>query len=81
MGASLQRCAAIVLRQVYLVRGSVARLVPLFAWVGVDMLLWGFITRYLNAVSHAGLDFVGAPGDPVLAVAAGRVRSVRRPVA
>jgi ABC-2 type transport system permease protein len=31
---------------------------PLFVWVAVDMVLWGFITRYLNAVSKAGLDFV-----------------------
>lgn len=39
------RTSAIVLRQFYLVRGSISRLVPLFVWVGVDMVLWGFITR------------------------------------
>jgi len=55
---SYRRTAAIVLRQFYLVRGSVARLVPLFAWVAVDMVLWGFITRYLNTVSASGLNFV-----------------------
>jgi len=55
---SYRRTAAIVLRQVYLMRGSVARLLPLFAWVAVDMVLWGFITRYLNAVTRADLDFV-----------------------
>ncbi len=54
----LRRTFAIALRQFYLVRGSVARLVPLFAWVAVDMVLWGFITRYLNAVSASRLDFV-----------------------
>ncbi len=53
-----RRTAAIALRQFYLVRGSVARLVPLFAWVAIDMVLWGFITRYLNAVSSSRLDFV-----------------------
>jgi ABC-2 type transport system permease protein len=53
-----RRAAAIVLRQAYLVRGSVARVLPLFIWVAVDMVLWGFITRYLNTVSHAGVDFV-----------------------
>ncbi|MDE3156611.1 MAG: ABC transporter permease [Acidobacteriota bacterium] len=57
-GRFVQRSGAIVLRQAYLMRGSVARLVPLFAWVAVDMVLWGFITRYLNDVSHAGLNFV-----------------------
>jgi ABC-2 type transport system permease protein len=56
----LDRTAAIVLRQAYLLRGSPARVVPLFAWVGIDVVLWGFITRYLNSVSAAGLDFVPA---------------------
>jgi ABC-2 type transport system permease protein len=54
----LHRTAAIVLRQYYLVRGSVSRVVPLFAWVAVDVVLWGFITRYLNAVTSGGPDFV-----------------------
>lgn len=55
---SLNRVAAIALRQFYLIRGSVARVIPLFAWVAVDMILWGFITRYLNSVSSPGFNFV-----------------------
>jgi ABC-2 type transport system permease protein len=55
---TLHRTAAIVLRQFYLLRGSPARVLPLFAWVGIDMVLWGFITRYLNTVSAAGFNFV-----------------------
>src|SRR3954451_12694337 len=39
-------------------RGSPARVLPLFAWVGIDMVLWGFITKYLNAITSAGFDFV-----------------------
>jgi len=54
----LNHILAIVLRQYYLMRGSVARLLPLFAWVAVDILLWGFITRYLNRVAEAGFNFV-----------------------
>ena len=54
------RMAAIVLRQFYLFRGSAARLVPLFVWVGVDMVLWGFITRYLNSIAASGFNFVPA---------------------
>src|SRR5512136_1198503 len=54
----LRRTAAIVLRHFYLLRGSPARVVPLFAWVAVDIVLWGFITRYLNAVASPGFDFV-----------------------
>lgn len=52
------RTAAIMLRQFYLLRGSPARVLPLFAWVGIDMVLWGFITRYLNTVAAAGFNFV-----------------------
>ena len=53
-----RRVAALVLRQLYLLRGSPARILPLFAWVAIDVVLWGFITRYLNAVSAARFDFV-----------------------
>jgi ABC-2 type transport system permease protein len=52
------RAGAIVLRHFYLVSGSPARVLPLFAWVAIDMVLWGFITKYLNTVSAAGFDFV-----------------------
>ncbi len=52
------RIAAIVVRQFHLLRGSPARVVPLFAWVAVDVILWGFITRFLDAVSAATFDFV-----------------------
>ena len=27
-------------------------------WVAIDIVLWGFITRYLNAVSGSGMNFV-----------------------
>ncbi len=52
-----RRVSAIVLRQAYLLRGSPARVLPLFAWVAIDIVLWGFITKFLNQVAP-GLDFV-----------------------
>lgn len=55
-----RRIAAIVLRQFYLLRGSTARFVPLFVWVGLDMVLWGFMTRYLNSIAQPGFNFVPA---------------------
>ena len=55
---SITRTLAVVLRQAYLIRGSFSRMFPLFAWVAIDMVLWGFITRYLNSVSSSGFDFV-----------------------
>jgi ABC-2 type transport system permease protein len=57
---NLSRVAAIVLRQFYLLRGSPQRVLPMFAWVAIDIVLWGFITRYLNSVAHSGFNFVGA---------------------
>jgi ABC-2 type transport system permease protein len=54
----LQPVAGIALRQFYLMRGSPTRLLPMFAWVAVDIVLWGFITRYLNSVSGSGINFV-----------------------
>jgi ABC-2 type transport system permease protein len=52
------RIAAIALRQLYLMQGSFARVLPLFIWVAIDIVLWGFMTRYLNNVTAAGLDFI-----------------------
>jgi ABC-2 type transport system permease protein len=55
---NVRRTAAIMLRQMYLMRGSPARILPMFAWVAVDIVLWGFITRYLNAITAHSFHFV-----------------------
>ncbi len=55
---SSNRIAGIVLRQYYLLRGSPARVLPLFAWVAIDIVLWGFISKYLNSVASAKFNFV-----------------------
>lgn len=52
------RIGAIVLRQFYLMRGSISRVLPLFVWAGIDIVLWGFITKYLNAITSSGVNFV-----------------------
>jgi ABC-2 type transport system permease protein len=57
---NFRRVSAVVLRQFYLLSGSPSRVLPLFMWVMIDMILWGFITRYLNAFTHSGFDFVPA---------------------
>ena len=53
-----RRVSAVVLRQAFLLRGSPARVLPIFAWIAIDIVLWGFITRYLNSVTAPGFDFV-----------------------
>jgi ABC-2 type transport system permease protein len=54
----LRPIAGIVLRQIYLLRGSPVRVFPMVTWVAIDIVLWGFITRYLNSVSGSGVNFV-----------------------
>jgi len=50
--------AAIVLRQLYLLRAGATRVLSLVIWVAIDIILWGFMTKYLNTVTAAGFDFV-----------------------
>ncbi|MDD5618563.1 MAG: ABC transporter permease [Candidatus Omnitrophica bacterium] len=57
---SFCRIFAIVLRQFYLIRGSFSRVFPLFVWAAVDMVLWGFLTKYLNSFVSAEFNFVPA---------------------
>ncbi len=57
---NLRRLFAIALRQFYLLRGSAARFLPLFAWVTIDMVPWGFMTKYLNSVTGSRYQFVPA---------------------
>src|SRR3954470_14340940 len=55
----LSRAFAIVERQFYLTRISPARAVPLVGFVVIDIVMWGFMTRYLNTVS-TGNNFVAS---------------------
>ena len=55
---SFRPVIAVVLRYSYLLRGTPARWVPIFAWVAIDIVLWGFITKYLNSVAASRFNFV-----------------------
>ncbi|MGZ3743431.1 MAG: ABC transporter permease [Pseudobdellovibrionaceae bacterium] len=57
---NFQRVSAVVLRQFYLVRGSSSRIVPLFAWVAVDLVLWGFITKYLSTITTGNVNLTAS---------------------
>jgi ABC-2 type transport system permease protein len=54
----LRPVAGILLRQLYLFRSSPVRLLPTFAWVAIDIVVWGFLSRYLNSVAGNHLNFV-----------------------
>lgn len=53
-----RRVGAVLLRHLYLLRGSPARVVPLFAWVAVDIVLWGFIARWFGTFTASRVDLV-----------------------
>jgi ABC-2 type transport system permease protein len=56
----LRPIAAIALRQFYLLRSSPTRVLPMIAWVAIDIVLWGFISRYLNTVASTGVNFISS---------------------
>jgi ABC-2 type transport system permease protein len=56
----LRPVAAITLRQYYLMRGNPTRILPMVAWVAIDMVLWGFLSRYLDSVNGARINFIGS---------------------
>jgi ABC-2 type transport system permease protein len=61
---SLRRIGAIVRRHFYLLVGSMPRLFDLVYWPTVQMILWGFINRYLvgqsSLIAQAGGIFLSA---------------------
>jgi ABC-2 type transport system permease protein len=57
---SPRRTFAILLRHFYLLRGSPTRIVPMFVWVTIDIVLWGFLTRYLTQLTSSTFHFVPA---------------------
>jgi ABC-2 type transport system permease protein len=57
---SLGRVSAVVVRQFYLLRGSPVRLLPMIAWVAIDMVLWGFLSRYLTQLTGSHFNFTAA---------------------
>ncbi|MGB4703568.1 MAG: ABC transporter permease [Candidatus Saccharicenans sp.] len=48
------RISAMFLRHVYLYRHSITRLVEIFYWPLLDLLVWGFVSLYLARLSNSG---------------------------
>jgi ABC-2 type transport system permease protein len=56
----LRPIAGIALRQLYLMRSSPTRILPMVAWVAIDIVVWGFMSRYLNSVAGGSVNFIGS---------------------
>lgn len=48
MGMSARRIGALVLRYTYVYRRSLLRILEVFFWPAIDLLVWGFLTLYLE---------------------------------
>jgi ABC-2 type transport system permease protein len=55
---TLHRTGAMVLRQYYLMSGSLTRFVPIIVWGTVDIVMWGFLTKYLSSATGSSFHFV-----------------------
>lgn len=58
MRESMGRIAAMFLRYFYILRGSPVRLVEILYWPTLQVVLWGFISRYFASSQATGLDYV-----------------------
>jgi len=55
---SWQRIYGLVARQLYLVFSNPTRLISIFLWVLIDILIWGFVTKYLGNLGQANFTFI-----------------------
>jgi len=55
---SLYRTLAIFVRQVFLFKSNPTRLVSIFLWLIIDIIQWGFISRYLGSLGQATFSFI-----------------------
>ena len=58
MGLKLYRINALVIRHLYLYKRSIPRLMDIFFWPVMELLLWGFISIYLAKSNFAGANII-----------------------
>lgn len=61
MTEAMQRIYAVLLRHVYILRGSAARVIEILYWPSIQMILWGFISRFFatSGASSLGMQAFG----------------------
>ena len=53
------RIYAVLIRHIYILRGSISRMVEIIYWPSIQMILWGFISKFL---ANPGVATGGKPG-------------------
>lgn len=54
----MSRIYAIFLRQIFLIKSNPTRLVSIFLWSAIDIIQWGFISKYLGSLGQATFDYI-----------------------
>lgn len=59
---NISRISALMLRQYYLMRDNPTRLIQIFAWILLELVLWGYISRYISELTETDFTvvFLGA---------------------
>lgn len=55
---NFSRIFAIFIRQIYLLKGNPTRMTSIFIWLVIDIVQWGFITKYLGVFGQAAMNFI-----------------------
>ena len=55
---SISRIYAVFVRQIFLYKSNPTRIVSTFLWIIIDVILWGFITKYLASLGKDTFSFV-----------------------
>lgn len=55
---SLSRIYAIFVRQLFLIKSNPIRLASIFLWIIIDIMQWGFISKYLGTLGQATFSFI-----------------------
>lgn len=50
-----QRIYAVLIRHLYILRGSMARIIEIMYWPSIQMILWGFISRFFATADASNL--------------------------
>ena len=66
IAGSARRIGALVLRHLYLLRGSWPRVLELVYWPTVQMTLWGFVSLFLSNISSLAAQAAGVLISAVL---------------
>ncbi len=55
---SLLRIYAVFIRQIFLIKSNPTRLASIFLWIIIDVVQWGFISKYLSSLGQNNFSYI-----------------------